>query len=72
MQVLRCNNVTAGEFITGIIVNKWLAVWKLGHASYSDQPVSAVRSNLCFRLQLFSPGCSALGIFERLSAVLDL
>ena len=36
LQVIRCTVfVTAGEFITGMIVNKWLgwAVW-----DYSDQP----------------------------------
>ena len=70
MQVLRCTIfVTAGEFITGIIVNKWLgwAVW-----DYSDQPFQLF-GQICLPFTIIFSGLCALGIFfERLSAVLDL
>ena len=60
MQVLRCTIfVTAGEFITGIIVNKWLgwAVW-----DYSDQPFQLF-GQICLPFTIIFSGLCALGIF---------
>lgn len=60
MQVLRCTIfVTAGEFITGIIVNKWLgwSVW-----DYSDQPFQLF-GQICLPFTIIFSGLCALGIF---------
>lgn len=59
LQVIRCTIfVTACEFITGIIVNKWLhwAVW-----DYSDQPLQLF-GQICLPFATFFSGLSALGI----------
>ena len=58
-QVLRCSIfVTAGEFITGIIVNKWmgLKVW-----DYTDQPFQLWRQ-ICLPFAIIFSGLYALGI----------
>ena len=58
-QVLRCSLfVTAGEFITGIIVNKWLhlKVW-----DYSDQPFQ-LWGQICLPFAIIFSGLCTLGI----------
>ncbi|MDD2979218.1 MAG: hypothetical protein PHN80_04525 [Hespellia sp.] len=58
-QVLRCSLfVTAGEFTTGIIVNKLLGyqVW-----DYSDQPLQLF-GQICVPFIIIFSGLSALGI----------
>lgn len=58
-QVLRCTIfVTACEFITGIIVNKWLnlAVW-----DYSDQPFHLF-GQICLPFIIIFSGLCAAGI----------
>lgn len=60
MQILRCIIfVTAMEFITGIIVNKWLhlAVW-----DYSNQPFQLF-GQICLPFMVIFSGLCALGIF---------
>lgn len=59
LQVLRCVIfVTACEFITGIIVNKWLGwgVW-----DYSDQPMQLF-GQICVPFMIIFSGLSAFGI----------
>ena len=59
-QILRCIIfVTAMEFITGIIVNKWLhlAVW-----DYSNQPFHLF-GQICLPFMVIFSGLCALGIF---------
>lgn len=59
MQILRCIIfVTAMEFITGIIVNKWLhmAVW-----DYSNQPFQ-IFGQICLPFMIIFSGLCALGI----------
>jgi uncharacterized membrane protein len=59
-QVLRCVAfVTAGEFISGIIVNKWLGwnVW-----DYSDQPFQ-IMGQICAPFTILFSGLCVLGIF---------
>lgn len=59
-QVLRCVVfVLAGEFITGIIVNKWLnlAVW-----DYSDQPLQLF-GQICLPFAIIFAGLCVFGIF---------
>ena len=59
-QTLRCTVfVTAGEFITGIIVNKWLhySVW-----DYSQMPLQ-VFGQICVPFMIIFSGLSVLGIF---------
>lgn len=59
-QILRCVVfVTAGEFITGMIVNKWLhlAVW-----DYSDQPFQLF-GQICLPFAIIFSGLCAIGIF---------
>lgn len=59
-QTLRCTVfVTAGEFITGIIVNKWLhySVW-----DYSQMPLQ-VFGQICVPFMIVFSGLSVLGIF---------
>ena len=59
-QILRCIIfVTAMEFITGIIVNKWLhlAVW-----DYSNQPFQLF-GQICLPFMIIFSGLCALGIF---------
>jgi uncharacterized membrane protein len=59
-QILRCSIfVTAMEFITGIIVNKWLhlAVW-----DYTDQPFQLF-GQICLPFIIIFSGLCALGIF---------
>lgn len=58
-QVVRCTVfVTAGEFITGILVNKWfrLSVW-----DYSDQPFQLF-GQICLPFAVLFSGLCALGI----------
>ena len=58
-QVLRCSIfVTSGEFITGIIVNKWmhLKVW-----DYTDQPFHLF-GQICLPFAIIFSGLSTLGI----------
>ena len=58
-QILRCIIfVTAMEFITGIIVNKWLhmAVW-----DYSNQPFQLF-GQICVPFMIIFSGLSVLGI----------
>lgn len=58
-QILRCTLfVLAGEFITGVIVNKWLqlAVW-----DYSDQPFQLF-GQICLPFAIIFSGLCALGI----------
>lgn len=60
MQVIRCSVfVTAGEFITGIIVNKWMrwAVW-----DYSDQPFQLF-GQICAPFAILFSGLCVVGIF---------
>ena len=60
LQVLRCVLfVTAAEFITGIIVNKWLEwnVW-----DYSDQ-IFQLFGQICAPFIILFSGLCALGIF---------
>lgn len=60
LQVLRCVVfVSAGEFITGIIVNKWLgwAVW-----DYTDQPLQLF-GQICVPFAIIFSGLCVLGIF---------
>lgn len=60
LQVLRCVVfVTAAEFITGIIVNKWLGwnVW-----DYSDQ-IFQLFGQICAPFIILFSGLCALGIF---------
>ena len=59
-QIFRCTVfVTAMEFITGIIVNKWmhLSVW-----DYSDQPFQLF-GQICLPFAILFSGLCALGIF---------
>ena len=59
LQVIRCTLfVISGEFITGIIVNKWLnwAVW-----DYSSQPYN-VFGQICLPFAVFFSGLCAIGI----------
>lgn len=59
-QILRCTVfVTAMEFLTGLIVNKWmhLQVW-----DYSDQPFQ-VFGQICLPFAILFSGLCALGIF---------
>lgn len=59
LQVLRCTVfVTAGEFITGVIVNKWLGwnVW-----DYTDQPLQLF-GQICGPFALLFSGLCVLGI----------
>lgn len=59
IQVLRCTIfVTACEFITGLIVNKWL---KLSVWDYSDQPFHLF-GQICLPFAIIFSGLSALGI----------
>ena len=60
LQVLRCALfVTACEFITGIVVNKWLnwSVW-----DYSDQPFQLF-GQICIPFVVIFSGLCAVGIF---------
>lgn len=60
IQVVRCTAfVTAGEFITGIIVNKWLhlSVW-----DYSDQPLQLF-GQICVPFMILFSGLCVVGIF---------
>ena len=60
LQIIRCVIfVTAGEFITGIIVNKWfnLAVW-----DYSDQPFN-ILGQVCLPFVIIFSGLCVIGIF---------
>lgn len=60
LQVVRCTAfVTAGEFITGIIVNKWLQleVW-----DYSDQPMQLF-GQICVPFIILFSGLCVVGIF---------
>lgn len=59
IQVIRCTIfVTACEFITGIIVNKWLHwdVW-----DYSDQPFHLF-GQICLPFAVFFAGLCSIGI----------
>lgn len=59
IQVLRCTIfVTACEFITGLIVNKWL---KLGVWDYSDQPFDLF-GQICLPFAVIFSGLCAAGI----------
>ncbi len=60
IQILRCTIfVVACEFITGIIVNKWMewGVW-----DYSDQPFQ-VLGQICLPFAVIFSGLCALGIW---------
>ncbi len=58
-QVLRCTLfVTSCEFITGIIVNKWL---QLGVWDYSNQPFQLF-GQICLPFAIIFSGLCALGI----------
>ena len=60
LQVLRCTAfVTAGEFITGIIVNKWFhwEVW-----DYSDQPLQLF-GQICVPFMILFSSLCVIGIF---------
>lgn len=59
IQVVRCTVfVTACEFLTGLIVNKWLnlAVW-----DYSDQPYQLL-GQICLPFAVLFSGLCAVGI----------
>lgn len=59
-QVLRCTLfIASGEFITGIIVNKWMHwnVW-----DYSDQPLQ-IFGQICVPFTILFSGLCVLGIF---------
>ncbi len=59
LQVIRCTVfVLAGEFLTGIIVNKWfrLEVW-----DYSDQPMQLF-GQICLPFAIIFSGLCAVGI----------
>lgn len=59
IQIIRCTLfVISGEFITGIIVNKWLhlAVW-----DYSNQPYNLF-GQICLPFAVFFSGLCAIGI----------
>lgn len=59
IQVIRCTLfVTACEFLTGLIVNKWLnlAVW-----DYSDQPYQLL-GQICLPFAVLFSGLCAVGI----------
>lgn len=59
LQVVRCTVfVLAGEFLTGIIVNKWfrLEVW-----DYSDQPMQLF-GQICLPFAIIFSGLCAVGI----------
>lgn len=59
-QVVRCTLfVIAGEFITGIIVNKWMGwgVW-----DYSDQPFQLL-GQICLPFAILFSGLCVVGIF---------
>lgn len=59
-QVVRCTLfVIAGEFITGIIVNKWMGwgVW-----DYSDQPFQLL-GQICLPFAVLFSGLCVVGIF---------
>ena len=59
IQVFRCTTfVTAGEFITGLIVNKWL---KLKVWDYSDQPFQLF-GQICLPFAIIFSGLCATGI----------
>jgi len=60
LQIIRCVIfVTACEFITGMIVNKWfnLAVW-----DYSDQPFH-ILGQVCLPFAIIFSGLCVVGIF---------
>lgn len=60
LQVIRCVIfVTAGEFITGMIVNKWMKwdVW-----DYSDQPLQLF-GQICAPFTILFSGLCVLGLF---------
>ncbi len=60
LQILRCSIfVTACEFITGIIVNKWFQwyVW-----DYSDQPFNLF-GQICLPFAIIFSGLCVVGIF---------
>lgn len=58
-QVIRCTVfVTASEFITGLIVNKWL---QLGVWDYSDQPFQLF-GQICLPFAVIFSGLCAAGI----------
>lgn len=58
-QVIRCTLfVTACEFITGLIVNKWL---ELGVWDYSDQPLHLF-GQICLPFAIIFSGLCAAGI----------
>ena len=60
LQLLRCIVfVTAGEFLTGIFVNKWLG-WKVW--DYSDQPFQLF-GQICAPFAILFSGLCVLGIF---------
>lgn len=60
LQVVRCTLfVTAGEFITGIIVNKW---WKLNVWDYSDQPFQLF-GQICLAFIILFSGLCVIGIY---------
>lgn len=60
MQVVRCSIfVTAGEFITGIIVNKWL---KLNVWDYSDQPFHLL-GQICLAFIILFSGLCVIAIY---------
>ena len=59
LQVLRCTLfVGAGEFITGMIVNKWM---KWGVWDYSNQPLQLF-GQVCVPFLILFSGLCALGI----------
>ena len=53
------SGVTAGEFITGIIVNKWL---KLNVWDYSDQPFHLL-GQICFAFIILFSGLCVIAIY---------
>ena len=58
-QVIRCTLfVLAGEFITGLIVNKW---FDLGIWDYSDQPFNLF-GQICLPFAIIFSGLCAFGI----------
>lgn len=59
-QVIRCTLfITAGEFITGIFVNKWMKwdVW-----DYSDQPMNLF-GQICVPFVILFSGLCVIGLF---------
>ena len=60
LQAARCTLfVTLGEFITGIIVNKW---WKLNVWDYSDQPFQLF-GQICLAFIILFSGLCVIGIY---------